>query len=143
MPRAEPTQRSDFAHFESMTTRWRDNDQFGHMNNVVHYSLMDTALSNWQMTHGFFADQTGTHMVVVESGCRYHREAAYPDTIHCGLRTTHIGGSSWRLDMGLFRNDEEMAFADGFFVQVLVDSDSGTPTPLTEAFRAALETLQH
>ena len=71
-----------------------DNDQYGHMNNVVHYSLFDTAVSNWQMAQGVF-NVTGevTKFMVVESGCRYFDEAGYPDLIHVGLRLGHLGNS--------------------------------------------------
>jgi acyl-CoA thioester hydrolase len=120
-----------------------DNDQYGHMNNVVHYSLFDTAVSNWQMAQGGF-NVTGevTKLMVVESGCRYFDEAGYPDLIHVGLRLGHLGNSSWRYDLGLFRNEIGTAFAEGFFAQVQVDAKSGLPTPVSPDMRAALEQLR-
>lgn len=125
-----------------MPTRWADNDQYGHMNNVVHYSLFDTAISNWQMGQGFFdAKGVETRMVVVESGCTYLAEAAYPDTIHVGLRLGHLGNSSWRYDMGLFANDSNTAFATGFFTQVLVDAITNKPLPLPAETRTKLGVL--
>ena len=99
MPRPAPANRTDFKFLSSLPTRWMDNDQYGHMNNVVHYSLFDTAVSNWQMAQGGF-NVTGevTKLMVVESGCRYFDEAGYPDLIHVGLRLGHLGNSSWRYD---------------------------------------------
>ena len=143
MPRTPPALRQAYFDFSVLQTRWMDNDQYGHMNNVVHYSLFDTAVSNWQMAQGGF-NVTGevTKLMVVESGCRYFDEAGYPDLIHVGLRLGHLGNSSWRYDLGLFRNEIDTAFAEGFFAQVQVDAKSGRPTPVSPDMRAALEQLR-
>ena len=142
MPRPAPATRTDFKAFKSMQTRWMDNDQYGHMNNVVHYSLFDTAVSNWQIEKGFFDPRGETSkLMVVESGCRYFDEAGYPDMIHVGLRLGHLGNSSWRYDLGLFRNDANNTFAEGFFSQVMVDAQTGRPTPIAPNVRQALQTL--
>ena len=80
-----------------------DNDQYGHMNNVIHYSLIDTAVTHWQLEQAVF-DMSGakTRFLVVESGCIYHDEAGFPDLIHAGIRVGHIGTSSWLYEVGLF-----------------------------------------
>jgi acyl-CoA thioester hydrolase len=119
-----------------------DNDQYGHMNNVIHYSLIDTVVTNWQLDQNLF-DTSGTDIrfLVVESGCKYHAEARYPDLIHAGLRVGYIGNSSWTYEVGLFRNYDPLAFAEGFFAQVQVDAKSGKPTGLSEQFRKCLEQL--
>lgn len=142
MAKLPPEHRTAFATFITLETRWQDNDQYGHMNNVIHYSLIDTAVTRWQMAQSVF-DLTGTEMMlmVVESGCRYFAEAGFPDTIHAGLRVAHIGNSSWKYEIGLFRNDEEFAFAQGFFAQVQVQSDTGRPEPLSDSVRASLNQI--
>lgn len=142
MAKLPPEHRTTFATFITLETRWQDNDQYGHMNNVIHYSLIDTAVTRWQMAQSVF-DLTGTEMMlmVVESGCRYFAEAGFPDTIHAGLRVAHIGNSSWKYEIGLFRNDEETAFAQGFFAQVQVQSDTGRPEPLSDSVRASLNRI--
>ena len=142
MPRPAPAHRTDFKFLSSLPTRWMDNDQYGHMNNMIHYSLIDTAVTNWQLQHRVF-DQSGDDIrfLVVESGCIYHAEAGYPDLIHAGLRVGHIGTSSWRYEVGLFRNDEPHAFAEGFFSQVQVDGQSGKPIALSAAYRNQLSQL--
>lgn len=140
MARAHPRSRSEFFDFQTCPTRWMDNDAYGHMNNVIHYSLIDTAVTNWQREHGFFDDQT-VQFFVVESGCLYHAQAGYPDIIHLGLCVTHIGTTSWRYDIGLFRNNEDTAFAEGFFAQVQVDAKSNSPIPINSAFRAHLDAI--
>ena len=143
MPRQLPQTRAQYVQFYSLQTRWIDNDQYGHMNNIVHYSLIDTAVTNWQYEQKIF-DTSGEDIrfLVVESGCVYHAEAAYPNCVHAGIRVGHIGSSSWRYEVGLFRNDENTAFADGFFAQVQVKAKTGKPHPLSQKFRDKLETLR-
>ena len=99
-------------------------------------------VTNWQIQKGLF-DESGANIrfLVVESGCVYHAEAGYPDLIHAGLRVGHIGNSSWRYEVGLFRNDETTAFAEGFFSQVYVDATTSRPIALKLLFRSHLETL--
>ncbi len=117
--------REEFPTFVEMPTRWIDNDAYGHMNNIVHYSLIDTAVTDWQRHHGFFSDEHKClEFMVVESGCRYFSEAAYPDKIAVGLRITKIGNTSWIYQAGLFREEDELCFALGSFAQVLVDFNS-------------------
>ena len=142
MPRTPPAARSAYPAFYQLPTRWMDNDQYGHMNNVIHYSLIDTAVTHWQLEQAVF-DMSGakTRFLVVESGCIYHDEAGFPDLIHAGIRVGHIGTSSWRYEVGLFRNQRQTAFAEGFFAQVQVESKSGAPLPLDPEFRRCLETL--
>ena len=107
MARQTPGDKKDYIAFYKLPTRWLDNDQYGHMNNVIHYVLFDTAVTNWQLDTNVF-DSTGalTRFLVVESGCRYYSEAGYPDMIHAGIRVGKIGTSSWKYEVGLFRNNE-------------------------------------
>ena len=126
--------------FQILQTRWEDNDAYGHMNNIVHYSLIDTAVTNWQRKRGFF-DALGVKFMVVQSGCTYFAEASYPDTVHAGLRVAKIGRTSWTYEIGLFRNDEPTAFAEGFFAQVQVDDDTARPSPIKDTFRQYLEQI--
>ncbi len=142
MPKRAPGKKTDYVSSYELPTRWMDNDQYGHMNNVIHYSLIDTVVTNWQLGQGIF-DESGNNIrfLVVESGCIYHAEAGYPDMIHAGLRIGYIGNSSWRYEVGLFRNAQISAFAEGFFVQVLVDAATNKPKTLSPSFRKMLKTL--
>jgi acyl-CoA thioester hydrolase len=79
--------------------------------------------------------------VAAESGCRFHASAAYPDVIHAGVRVGRLGSSSVRYEVGLFRNDEEEATAEGFFVHVMVRRETMRPAAIPEALRAFLEGL--
>ena len=143
MPRTAPASREDYPVFYQLPTRWMDNDQYGHMNNVIHYSLIDTAVTNWQLEQSVF-DLSGdkVRFLVVESGCVYHDEAGFPDLIHVGVRVGHIGKSSWRYGVGLFRNNDNNAFAERFFAQVQVSADDNAPLALKSDFRACLESIK-
>ena len=140
--RTGPSTRTDYRAFRTIQTRWMDNDIYGHMNNVVHYSLFDTAVNGWLIEAGLLDLKAGTEVgLVVETGCRYHAEMMFPDVISAGIRVARIGSSSVRYEVGLFRNDEDIASAEGFFIHVYVDRASRRPKTLSETMRAALETI--
>ncbi len=140
--RKPPSTRADYAVFRTITTRWLDNDIYGHMNNVVHYSLFDTAVNGWLIAEGVLDIHGGEQIgLIVETGCRYHSELAFPDVVHAGIRVARLGSTSVRYEVGLFRNEDETAAAEGFFIHVYVDRETRRPKPLNDALRAALETL--
>ncbi len=140
--RAPPSTRDDYRGFRTIQTRWMDNDVYGHLNNVVHYSLFDTAVNGWLIDAGVLDIHAGERIgLVVETGCRYFAEMAFPDVVTAGLRVAKLGTSSVRYEIGLFRNDEVQAAAEGFFVHVYVDRQSRRPAPLPDALRTALQGL--
>jgi acyl-CoA thioester hydrolase len=128
--------------FRAIPTRWMDNDIYGHINNVVHYSLFDTAVNSWLIAEGVLdihhSQQVG---LIVETGCRYFAEMAFPDVVTAGIRVARLGTSSVRYEIGLFRNDEEDAAAEGFFIHVYVERTTRKPQPLGSALRSALERI--
>jgi acyl-CoA thioester hydrolase len=141
MARTPPPLRSAFPVFRTLPTRWADNDAYGHMNNATYFSLFDTAISLWQMEQGIAIDGPDpTRFLVVENGCTYYAEAGFPDILQAGLRLAHLGTTSFRTEIALFRNDDDSAAAMGFFVQVHVDR-AGNPAPVPERIRTALSTL--
>lgn len=140
MTRTMPGRRSDYTVFSQHSTRWRDNDMYGHMNNVVHYELFDAAVNGWLIGAGALnplgGDQIG---LVVETGCRYHAEMGFPDPVTAGIRVAHIGRSSVRYEIGLFRGDADVAAAEGFFIHVYVDAVSRAPCEIAPGLRKVLE----
>ncbi len=140
MSRAEPLGKDLFPVFRTLPTRWADNDVYGHMNNVVHYSLFDTAINGWLMEAGLLDFKTGSTVgLVVETGCQYFAEMAFPDTVIAGIGVERIGTSSVTYRIGLFRNEETTASAQGRFTHVYVDRESRRPKPLDDVWRALLE----
>lgn len=140
MARAHPLSRDEFGLFRPLQTRWADNDMYGHMNNVVHYALFDTAINAWLIEEGLL-DPVGGGMVglVVETGCSYFSEMAFPDRVTAGIRIGHLGRTSVRYEIALFRNDEERAAAQGHFVHVYVDRRTRKPAELPANWRYRLE----
>jgi acyl-CoA thioester hydrolase len=137
--RAMPAGRGDYRLFRALPTRWSDNDIYGHMNNVVHYSLFDTAVNGWLIEKDLIDPHAGAEIfLVVETGCRYHRELAFPDLITAGLRVAKLGSSSVRYEIGLFRNHEDISAAEGFFIHVNVDRASRRPKAIGERARLLL-----
>lgn len=120
-----------------------DNDAYGHVNNVVYYSYFDTAVNEYLIGQGALdIGKSEVIGLVVETQCRYFSPVAFPDTIHVGVRVAHMGNSSVRYELGIFRNDDDVAAAQGHFVHVYVDRASNRPTPLPQALRNALEPLR-
>src|SRR5262245_36528351 len=119
-----------------------DNDAYRHVNNVVYYSWFDTVVNGYLLGRGALEIEAGPVIgLVVETQCRYFSPIAFPDTAHAGLRVAHLGTSSVRYEIGIFRNDEPRAAAQGYFVHVYVDRATTRPVPLPESLRAALEPL--
>jgi acyl-CoA thioester hydrolase len=135
--------RDRYPHHAALDTRWMDNDAYGHVNNVVYYSFFDTAVNRWLIERGVLdVGASAAIGLVVETGCRYLRPLAFPDRVTAGLRVAHVGTSSVRYELALFRGDEREASAVGHFVHVYVDRATRRPTPVPEAVRAALATLR-
>lgn len=137
--RRAPPRRADFRIFEPVETRWADNDAYGHLNNVVHYALFDTAVNRRLVAAGLLDIQTGeTIGLVVESGCRFHASVAFPDPLEVGLRVERIGTSSVQYAVALFKIGDPEAAADGVFVHVYVDRQTRRPRPLDPLWRDTL-----
>ena len=140
--RPTPPRRADYRFFSEIATRWMDNDIYGHVNNVVYYSYFDTVIAHFLMRQGgldpWKAEVVG---MAVDTGCRFHRSLAFPDTVHAGLRVGRLGNSSVRYEIGIFRNDDDGACADGHFVHVFVDRATQRPVPIPAPVRQALERL--
>lgn len=140
--RTPPGSRTDYVHFHQHTTRWNDNDVYGHLNNVVHYMLFDSTVNGWLISKGLLNTRSSPAIgLVAETGCRYRSEMSYPSVITAGLRTAKLGTSSVRYEIGLFAEDGGTAAAEGFFVHVYVDARTRLPCPIPDDTRAALEGL--
>ncbi|QPQ55413.1 acyl-CoA thioesterase [Allosphingosinicella flava] len=123
-------------------TRWADNDAYGHVNNVVYYAWFDTTVNAWLIESGLLDVEKGDPIgLVVETGCRYAKPLAYPEPVDIGLAIEHIGRSSVRYRLGVFRKGDDEAAAEGHFVHVYVERDSRKPAPLPDAWRRQFETL--
>ena len=141
--RPQPAVRAGFRWFLAMPTRWMDNDVYGHVNNVTYYSFFDTAVARFLLANGVLDLATSTTVgLVVETACRFAAPIAFPDEVTCGLRCGRLGGSSIRYEIGLFRNDDDRAAAEGHFVHVYVErARQDRAVPLPDALRDAAQCL--
>ena len=134
--------RADYRRFYPLDTRWADNDIYGHINNVIYYSYIDSVVNRFLIEDGGLDINAGNIVgFVVSSGCDYLKPAAYPDALEAGLRVDHLGNSSVRYGVGIFRQGEESPCARGFSVHVFVIRPGDRPVPLPANLRNALETL--
>ena len=142
MSRKQPGHLSDYRWFHAATTRWMDNDVYGHVNNVVYFSYFDTAVSLFEVEHRLIdLDRSPLICVAAEAHCQYHRSVSFPDRLRIGLRCARIGTSSVRYELGVFRDRDELAAAEGHFVHVFVERETMRPAPLPEHVRAVLQTV--
>ena len=140
-PHPEP--RSSYRAFHDITTRWEDNDVYGHVNNVVYYSWFDTAVNAHLIGRGALDIHRGDVIgLVVETQCNYFAPVAFPQRVEAGIRVAHVGRSSVRYEVGVFVEGEERTAAKGHFVHVYVDRAERRPAALPPQLRRALEALQ-
>jgi acyl-CoA thioester hydrolase len=134
--------RASYPVHRTLTTRWFDNDIYAHMNNSVHYQLFDTVVNGHLLEHALLdLHKSETVFLVVESGCRYFGEIAFPDVVTAGLRVGRLGTSSIRYEVGLFRSDTQQAAAAGHFIHVNVNRQTRQPEPIAPRARDVLARL--
>jgi len=125
-----------------ITTRWMDNDIYGHINNVTFYSFFDTAANRFLIERGGLDIVNGPVIgLVVESHCAYHAPLAFPANILAGVRVAHLGNRSVTYDIAIFSDRDTQAAANGTFVHVFVDRETRQPTMIPAGIRAALQSL--
>lgn len=135
--------RHDYPHFLAIPTRWKDNDIYGHVNNIDYYSFFDTVINHYLIHEGGLDIHRGTVIgYAAESHCKYLQSIAYPEVVDAGLRVAKLGNSSVRYEIGLFRAGHEEPAAEGWFVHVFVDRATQKSHPIPDSIRAALARLQ-
>jgi acyl-CoA thioester hydrolase len=132
----------DYPHVVDMTTRWNDNDVYGHVNNAIFYEYFDSVANDFLIGEGGL-DIHGADVIglVVESGCRYHAPIEYPATLRVGLRVDRLGNRSVTYGLAVFTRDIDVAVVNGYFSHVFVDRETRRPTAMPDGIRAALERL--
>ncbi|MFZ6750632.1 acyl-CoA thioesterase [Undibacterium sp. Ren11W] len=135
--------RSAYLHFQPITTRWHDNDIYGHVNNVVYYSYFDSAVNAYLIEAGGLDIHQGEVVAfVVSSSCDYFAAIAFPERIEVALRVAKLGNSSVTYELAIFKTGETTACAAGRFVHVFVARESQRPQPIPALLRSALARLQ-
>lgn len=135
--------RDYYPHFQSIQTRWMDNDVYGHINNVNYYSYFDTAVNQYLIEQGVLDFLNGEVIgLVVETHCNYMQSMAFPDVVDAGICVAKLGRSSVRYEIGLFKKDLLVPAAQGHFVHVYVDRVNRRPVAMPLDFKRALEYLE-
>jgi acyl-CoA thioester hydrolase len=136
-----PLSPADYPHIRAIPTRWKDNDVYGHVNNVEYYSFFDTVINAWLVEEGGLDIHRGAVIgLCAESHCAFHAALAFPETVRAALRVGHLGRSSVRYEIGLFGAGDVPAAA-GWFVHVFVDREDRRSVEIPAPLRAALERL--
>jgi acyl-CoA thioester hydrolase len=137
--RRGPEPRAAYTAFRPITTRWADNDVYGHVNNVVYYSFFDTAVNGLLMDAGVLDIHQGEVIgLVVETQCNYFAPIAFPQAVTAGVRVAQLGRSSVRYEVGVYVDDAAESAAAGHFIHVYVDRATRRPVPLPEPLKAVL-----
>jgi acyl-CoA thioester hydrolase len=135
--------RDQYLYFLPLTTRWKDNDVYGHVNNVEYYSYFDTVINTYLIREGGLDIHHGPAIgLCAESHCKFLGELVFPETIEAGLRVEHLGNSSVRYGIGLFRQGHDAPAAEGWFVHVFVDRGTRRSVPLPSVLRETLQKIQ-
>lgn len=139
----QPEPRDNYRVFRDITTRWMDNDAYGHVNNVIYYSWFDTAVNAYLIERGVLDIENGqTIGLVIETQCNYFAPLAFPQAIEAGIRVARLGNSSVRYEVGLFAKGDLLTAAKGHFIHVYVDRQTRRPRPIPPEFKHVLEQLQ-
>ena len=139
MSRAPFRGREAYRVWRGATTRWADNDSYGHVNNTVFYQWFDTSVNAWLIEAGLLdVVRGGPIALVAETGCRYAHPLAYPQTVEIGLVVEQVGTSSLRYRLGVFATGSAEAAAEGHFVHVCVDRETRRPVPVPAHWRRVL-----
>lgn len=139
MTRPTPNSLDSYPHHLTIPTRWADNDVYGHVNNSVYYFYFDTVVNRWLIDNGLLTiGESETIGLVVGTSCDFFAPITFPDDIVAGLRVAKLGSSSVTYEIGLFRNDETLAAAQGSFVHVYVDEKNRQPSPISDKMKISL-----
>jgi acyl-CoA thioester hydrolase len=140
--RKAPAARSEFKAWRQMTTRWADNDAYGHVNNTVYYEWFDSAVNGWMVEQGMLDIASGDPIaLVVETRCTYAAPLEFPGNVEVGLTVAELGRSSIRYRIGVFAARAESAAAEGEFVHVVVDRTTRRPVVIPSEWRVKLEAI--
>ncbi|WP_441231971.1 acyl-CoA thioesterase [Tardiphaga sp. 215_C5_N2_1] len=140
--RAPPDRRDSYRYFQTMTTRWMDNDSYRHMNNTTYYAFFDTIVNQYLIENGVLdVEKSEVIGLVAETTCSYFKSLGFPSKVTVGLRVGRLGTTSIRYEIGLFDEQADEASAQGHFVHVYVNRETGRPVQLPEALRSVVSGL--
>ena len=137
-----PHKKLDYSYFYKIKTRWKDNDVYGHVNNVIYYEYFDTAVNLWLIENNLLNFKSGKNIgFIVKSGCDFISPISHPSNLQIGIAASAIGTSSVIYKSAVFKDDKNFASAQGFFTHVYVDRDTQKASPISKEFREKLNEI--
>ena len=137
-----PHKKIEYSCFYKLNTRWKDNDVYGHVNNVIYYEYFDTAVNLWLIENELLNFKSGINVgYIVKSGCDFISPISHPSSLEIGIRASAIGNSSVTYESAVFRNNDDFASAQGFFTHVYVNRSTQKATPISKDFRKKLNDI--
>ena len=137
-----PHLKKDYPFFYNISTRWKDNDVYGHINNVVYYEYFDTAVNKWLIENDLLDYKSGERIgYIVQSGCNYFSAISHPSDLEVGIRVSRIGNSSVIYEIAIFLEKNNKASAQGYFTHVYVSRKTQKPVSLDRNFKLKLKSL--
>ena len=132
----------EYNYIEKVDTRFGDNDIFGHLNNVIYYSLFDSVINRFLIKKCNY-DPIKSDVIAIspETRCIFRKSFKYPETILAGLSTFKIGNTSVIYDISLFSEKNRTASAEGYFVHVFVKSNMKEKVSIPKKIRHELVKL--
>lgn len=130
---------ADYPARRAFSTRWNDNDQYGHVNNTVYYEAMDTAVNAWMIENAGLDPQGDVIALCAASSCEFLAPASFPDPLEVGIGVERLGTTSVTWALAILRAGEGAPIATGRFVHVFVDAPTRRPTPVPASVRSAIE----
>nr|AXF92438.1 dehydratase isomerase [Aurantiochytrium sp. PKUSW7] len=129
----ERNQRENYRYWLPIQTRWGDNDMYGHVNNVVYYAYFDSIVNHFLISEAGLDPMTSDAIgLCIESYCNYYASLEYPEIIEAGLFVSHLGNSSLKYEVGIFKKGSNEPAAHGHFVHVFVDRTTRRPVKIPE-----------
>ena len=135
-------EKSQFNYRVPITTRWGDNDIYGHVNNVNYYAFFDSAVNRFLINKaGLDIHNSDVVAFVVSSKCDYLESVSYPQNIEVGVGVKKLGRSSVTYQLAIFKEGENKTIATGEFVHVFVDRKEQGAVSIPDGIRSALQVL--
>lgn len=132
----------NYKFIHEITTRWHDNDIYGHINNIIYYSFFDTTVNHFLIQSGLDIHSGEVMGFAVDSNCQYYQPVAYPEVVEVGMMIGKLGNSSVRYELAIFKKETKVCCAQGSFTHVFVGREDQRPTPIPDNLRTALASLR-
>lgn len=130
-------QRSDFNHFFGLSTRWGDQDAFGHINNALYSRYYESARIGYfeKTTQMSFDANSDEIAIMADLKIAFLQQLHYPAEIEIGSRISRMGNSSLVLDAAIFRKGDDTLISTSRATLVWFDLKANQKKPIPQKSR--------